>query len=330
MHPVNLSKKISVALIQQPPVFLNATESLSLAEQLIRDSARNGTEIIVFPETWFPGYPVWLDYSPKAGLWDHPPSKSLYRLLSENSLQIGNDHFIKLEDCAKKNNCLVVMGCHEKVGRTLFNTIFYFKADGTYDLHRKLMPTYTERLIWGNGDGSTLPVFDHQKIRIGGLICWEHWMPLARAAMHQQNEDVHIAQWPMVKELHQVASRSYAFEGQCYVLASGCTLTKNQMLSGLESICASVDDMLALELIHDIPVDGDDFVLRGGSCIIKPNSEFLIEPIFDRSELIFADLDLDLLTEGNLFLDTSGHYSRPDIFQLRVDTTVKSNVEFED
>lgn len=325
-----MSKKISVALIQHPPVFMNLGESVLKAIELVERAVSNGAELIVFPETWLPGYPVWLDYSPKAGVWDHPPAKTLFRLLFENSLVIGDTHFSTLQDSAKKNSCVIVMGCHEKVGRTLYNTIFYFKADGHYELHRKLMPTYTERLIWGYGDGSTLPVFEHNGTRIGGLICWEHWMPLGRAAMHQQNEDIHVAQWPMVKELHQIASRNYAFEGQCYILASGCTLTKNQMLSGIKSVCQTPEDKLALNLINEIPVDGNTFVLKGGSAVIKPDTNYLREPVLEKDELIFANLDLSVLSEGNLFLDTSGHYSRPDVFTLTVDSRPKQNVHFED
>lgn len=330
INPVILSKKISVAIVQQPPVFMNMKESVHLALQYVDECVRNGAEIIVFPETWLPGYPVWLDYSPGAGIWDHPPAKVLFRLLTENSLIIEDEYFVRLQESAKEHNCLIIIGCHEKVGRTLFNTMFYFKSDGTYDLHRKMMPTYTERLVWGYGDGSTLPVFEHKGTNIGGLICWEHWMPLGRAAMHQKNEEIHIAQWPMVKDLHQIASRSYAFEGQCFVMAAGCTLTKSQMISGIESVITNKNDRFALELIHEIPVDGNDYVLRGGSSIIKPSTDYLIQPVVNKIELIFADLDLNLLSEGNLFLDTAGHYSRPDIFQLRVDIRSKQNVEFED
>jgi predicted amidohydrolase len=329
INPVILSKKKSIAIIQQPPVYLNLAKSVDLAIEYVDECTKNGAEIIVFPETWLPGYPVWLDYSPNAGIWDHPPAKTIFRLLVQNSISINDEFFEHLLKAAQINDCLIVMGCHEKVGRTLYNTIFYFKADGSYDLHRKLMPTYTERLVWGQGDGSTLPVIGQNGVRIGGLICWEHWMPLGRAAMHQQNEDIHIAQWPMVKDLHQIASRNYAFEGQCFVLAAGCTLTKAGMLSGVESICNSEEDQQALVLIKDMPIEDDEFVLRGGSSVIKPNSEYLVEPILKRNELIYADLDLNQLSEGNLFLDTSGHYSRPDVFQLKVDTRVKQNVEFE-
>ena len=325
----NLNPFYSVAVVQHPPVFLNLSESIVLASKYIQEAASKGSKLIVFPETWLPGYPVWLDYAPNAGLWDHPPAKTLFKILFENSIVIGDDHFKNLQNAAIENNCLVVMGAHERLGRTLYNTIFYFKSDGSFDLHRKLMPTYTERLIWGMGDGSTLPVIEDDSIRIGGLVCWEHWMPMVRAAMHQLGEHVHIAQWPMVKDLHQIASRQYAFEAQCYVIAAGCTLTKGEMLNGINSAIKKDSDKAALELIESIPVKPDAFVLKGGSAIINPDTSYLKEPLQQENGIITAELDIAKLSEGNLFLDTNGHYSRPDIFQLTVDTRKKLNVHFE-
>lgn len=317
-----------IAVVQHPPVYLNLSKSIELATDFISEAASNKVSMVVFPETWLPGYPVWLDYAPNAGVWDHPPAKALFRLLVENSIEIEDEYFQRLSDSAVENNCLIVMGANERVGRTLYNTIFYFKPDGSFDMHRKLMPTYTERLVWGMGDGSTLPTIEHNKAKITGLICWEHWMPLARAATHQNGEHIHIAQWPMVKDLHQIASRQYAFEGQCYVIAAGCTLTKQQMIDGIISV--SGKDSPALELIKSIPAKANDFLLRGGSSVIKPNSEYQKEPLQDKSDIIYADLDLSVLSEGNLFIDTNGHYSRPDVFQLHVNTKDQQNVKFRD
>tara|TARA_R110002126_G_scaffold120282_4_gene261474 strand:+ start:1262 stop:2245 length:984 start_codon:yes stop_codon:yes gene_type:complete len=313
-----------IAVVQHPPVFLNLENSVDLAIQYIEEAGERDANMVVFPETWLPGYPVWLDYAPKAGVWDHAPAKALFRLLFENSIAINDQYFKALSNAAVEQNCLVVMGANERLGRTLYNTIFYFKPDGEFDLHRKLMPTYTERLVWGMGDGSTLPTIDDNGTKITGLICWEHWMPLARAAMHENGEHIHIAQWPMVKDLHQIASRQYAFEGQCYVIAAGCTLTKQQIIDGILSI--SDEKNPGLELIESIPVENDEFLLRGGSSIIKPDSEYLVDPLQEKNTVIYADLDLSLLSEGNLFIDTSGHYSRPDVFQLHVNTKNQQNV----
>lgn len=317
-----------IAIVQHPPVFLNLSESVQLGLKYVRDATANGARLIVFPETWLPGYPVWLDYAPKAGLWDFPPAKALFNILYRNSIEIGDSHFEAFQKVAEDEQCVVVMGAHEKVGRTLYNTIFYFLPDGTYQLHRKLMPTYTEKLIWGMGDGSTLSTVSDQEVQIGGLVCWEHWMPLTRAAMHQLGEHIHIAQWPMVKELHQTASKHYAFEAQCFVIAAGCTLTKQEMMAGLHSALQTKKDQVALELIESIPVELSEQLLTGGSAVIKPNSEYLVEPVYTTSTIIFTELDLSSIIEGNLFLDTNGHYSRPDIFQLTVDTKLKQNVVF--
>lgn len=324
-----LNSDYQIAVVQHPPIYLNLPESIKLAEDFISEASEHGARLIVFPETWLPGYPVWLDYAPNAGVWDYPPAKALFRILFQNSISIDDEYFKLLLNLAVEKECIIVMGAHEKVGRTLYNTIFYFQPDGSYNLHRKLMPTYTERLVWGMGDGSTLTTIKDEEISIGGLICWEHWMPLARAAMHQLGEHIHIAQWPMVKNLHQIASRQYAFEAQCFVITAGCTLTKQQMLDGLNSVIKTESDELALELIETIPVDNDTFVLRGGSSVIQPNIEYLIEPIQEKSMIIYASLDLSTLSEGNLFLDTNGHYSRPDVFHLSVDTRAKHNVSFE-
>jgi predicted amidohydrolase len=149
-------------------------------------------------------------------------------------------------------------------------------------------------------------------------------MPLARVATHENGEQIHIAQWPMVKDLHQIACRQYAFEGQCYVIAAGCTITKQQMIDGILS--SSDESNPAIQLIRSIPVKDDDFLLSGGSAVIKPNTEYLIDPVLESNTIIYADLDLSILSEGNLFIDTNGHYSRPDVFQLHVNTKNHQNV----
>lgn len=324
-----MDSNYQVAVVQHPPVFLNLNASIQRAKEYILEASSNDARLIVFPETWLPGYPVWLDYAPNAGVWNYPPAKTLFRLLVQNSISIKDSSFNILQDLAVKTDTIIVMGAHEKVGRTLYNTIFYFKPDNTFELHRKLMPTYTERLIWGMGDGSTLSTISDENVKIGGLICWEHWMPLARAAMHQLGEDIHVAQWPMVKDLHHIASRQYAFEAQCYVIAAGCSLTKKQMIDGVKSVLENDADEPALEMIKSIPIEDNEFVLKGGSAIINPDSSFLIEPLQKENGILYAALNMNIVNEGNLFLDTNGHYSRPDIFKLIVNTKQQINVTFE-
>jgi predicted amidohydrolase len=180
------------------------------------------------------------------------------------------------------------------------------------------MPTYTERMIWGVGDGSTLTVIDTPQGRIGGLICWEHWMPLLRAAMHEQQELVHVAQWPTVKEMNQVAVRQYAFEGQCFVVAAGSILARSQ------AICPGE----ANSLLDEMPGDPGKLLMRGGSGIIAPDGSYLAGPLFDEAGILTAEIRPSLAVQGRLLLDTCGHYSRPDIFRLAVNTEPRENAVF--
>ena len=219
----------TVAVVQDSPIFLDLAASVEKACRLINEAGATGAKLIVFPETWLPGYPVWLDEAPKAALWHHKPATLVFRRLFTNSPTIPGPETARLGQAAKEAGAVVVMGLHERDGGTLYNTMLYLGADGRIlGKHRKLVPTYTERLVWGRGDGSTLTVVDTDFGRLGGLVCWEHWMPLARAAMHQKEELIHVAQWPTVKEVHQVASRHYAFEGQCFVVAAGTVLRRKR------------------------------------------------------------------------------------------------------
>lgn len=315
-----------IALIQESPVFLNREASLVKALNLIATAAGSGAGIVIFPETWLPGYPVWLDFSPGAGLWDHPPAKALYRVLSENALEIPGPALEQLQQATRDCAVWVVMGAHEKAGGTLYNTIVYLSPEGNVRIHRKLMPTYTERLIWGRGDGSTLAVLETAHGRLGGLICWEHWMPLARAAMHAQRETLHIAQWPMVKELHQIASRHYAFEGQCFVAAAGCVLSKKAVLEGFCSQYRT--DHPAYELLAGMPGDGSELLLHGGSAIIGPDAEYVTAPLYGKAAIIYGEIDPGKISEGHLALDTDGHYARPDVFELRINDAPQRSVRF--
>ncbi len=316
-------KNVKVALIQEPPVFLNLKETLAKVEKVAVECAENDAKIIVFPETWLPGYPIWLDDAPKAGFWDYPPAKRLYQYLSENSLELDSIEFEKLQKIARKTQSYIVIGIHERDGGTLYNTTVYFEPNGNYKTHRKLMPTYTERLVWGFGDGSTLNVLDTPYGILGGLICWEHWMPLARAAMHSKHEVIHTAQYPTVHERHQIASRQYAFEGQCFVLASGCVLSKKDALEGFESL--ETDDKEVFELLESMR---NDKLQRGGSAVISPDISYVVEPVFDNSETVYGELDLDVAKQMRLLLDTDGHYSRPDVFELHVNDKQNKNVIF--
>ena len=316
-----------VAIIQHAPVFLNLEESLAKACALIEEAASGGASVIAFPETWLPGYPVWLDYAPQAALWDYGPAKALYRRLVENSMTIPGEHLERLLDVARRTGAYLVMGAHERRGGTLYNTMIDIDAKGRdFQIHRKLVPTYTERLVWGGGDGSTLGVLPSEFGNLGGLICWEHWMPLARAAMHAQGEILHIAQWPAAKELHQLASRHYAFEGQCFVLAAGSALSRGDILAGYYSRGQPGDE--AAELLEEIPGEEADLILGGGSAVIGPDSHYVQGPVLDTACILYAEICPQRITEGHLALDTQGHYSRPDVFHLVVNDQPQVNVSF--
>ena len=318
---------IRAAVIQHPPVFLNLEDSLERAEALVAEAARGGAGIVAFPETWLPGYPVWLDEAPEAAVWGNEGAKALYQLLTGQSIEIPGAAFERLRAMAGAHKVDLVMGAHERMGGTLYNTMLFLAADGErWAVHRKLMPTYTERLIWGQGDGSTLAVLDREAGPLGGLICWEHWMPLARAAMHARRELVHVAQWPAVSELHQLASRTYAFEGQCFVLAAGCVLSREDVLGGLAR--GGITHGAAFDMLTSMPGGPGNLYKHGGSAIIAPDASYLVSPVYDEPAILFADLDPALVTCGHLVMDTSGHYARPDVFRLEVDTRPKSGVTF--
>lgn len=321
-----MNDHVRVAIVQHAPVFLNLEQSLRKAGDLVDEAAGQGAELIVFPETWLPGYPVWLDASPGAALWDHPPAKALYRLLAENAVTLPGPHLDGLLDMASGAEVYLVIGAHERRGGTLYNTLIILDRDGqSYRIHRKLMPTYTERLIWGRGDGSTMEALRTSYGKLGGLICWEHWMPLARAAMHAKQEAIHVAQWPWVRELHQIASRHYAFEGQCFVLAAGSVLTKGEVLGGYRSLNVESE---ALEILEGIPGDGDAWIMRGGSAVIGPDAAYVAGPVYEEACTLLADVPLDRIAEGHLSLDTDGHYARPDVFHLEVNDSPRPRVSF--
>jgi nitrilase len=302
---------VKVAAIQAAPVYLEIERSLSKALSLINEAAASGARLIVFPETWLPGYPAWLDCCRDVALWDHEPTKKVFARLMENSVVVPGPVREALGAAAREHNVVLNISVHERViegaGRgTLYNTMLTFGSDGELlNHHRKIMPTYTERLIWGQGDGSSLRSVKTGIGRIGGLICWEHWMPLARQVLHQSGEDIHIAAWPQVKEMNLIASRHYAFEGRCFVIACGAVMRASELPAELEPI----------ESLKQRP---DSFVLNGGSAIIAPDGSILGGPVFEEEVILTADLDLSRIAEESLALDVSGHYTRPDIFELKL------------
>jgi nitrilase len=307
---------VKVAAIQAAPVHLDLDRSLSQALSLIEKAASLGAKLVAFPETFLPGYPAWLDCCRDVALWDHEPTKRVFARLMDNSVVVPGPITDALGSAARENNLVLNISCHERViegpGRgTLYNTMLTFGQDGALlNAHRKIMPTYTERMIWGQGDGSSLNSVTTGIGRIGGLICWEHWMPLARQALHSSGEDIHIAAWPQVKEMNLVASRHYAFEGRCFVIACGAIMRASDLPQELEPV-------------ESLKQNPDDLVLNGGSAIIGPDGSILAGPVFNEEVILTADIDLGRIAEESLALDVTGHYSRSDIFDFKLKSTIE-------
>jgi predicted amidohydrolase len=299
-----------VAAVVQAEVAADVASCLELTREKALEAASSGAELIVFPETWIPGYPAWLDSCRDAALWDHGPVKAIFARIVENSIAIPGPAFDKLAQIARDAAATLVVGISERVERgagrgTLYNSLVTIGPDGRLlNHHRKLMPTYTERLIWGAGDVEGLRAVDTPAGRVSALVCWEHWMPLARQALHESGEDLHVAVWPTVHDLHQVASRQYAFEGRCFVLASGAMMRASALPPELDP--------------HpDRVTGGDEWVLRGGSAIIGPDGKYVVDPVYDEPRLLLAELDLGRLSEERMTLDVTGHYHRPEMFEFK-------------
>ncbi len=302
---------VSVAIIQSSPVFLDLEASVAKTIALAEEAARKGAGVITFGETWLPGYPAWLDYCSDVALWDHAPSKEVFAKLRQNSVTVPGQETDRLAQFAGDHKLTLVIGVNERVATgpgngTLYNSLLTFTPEGVLaNHHRKLVPTYTERLVWGQGDGGGLKSVATPAGRVGGLICWEHWMPLARQALHNAGEDIHVAVWPMVHEMHQIASRHYAFEARCFVLAAGLVMRAKDLPAELRAT-------------SEIGANPEAFVLRGGSAIIGPDGKYVVEPVYEKDTIITAELDLNAVDREKMTLDVSGHYSRPDIFDFRM------------
>ena len=295
-----------VAAVQAAPALLDLSASLDRLETWTGRAAGEGAQLVAFGETWLTGYPAWLEESPEAALWGHPGARAVFQRLVENSVEVPGPAADRMARLAREHGVTLVVGVHERAGRTLYNTQLTFAPDGSLARrHRKLMPTYHERMVWGQGDGAALAAVTVNGARVGSLVCWEHWMPLARQALHDSGEEIHVAGWPGVHEMHQVASRSYAFEGRCFVLAVGSILRVGDMPAELPPRPERGRDPQA-------------FLIRGGSAIIAPNGRYLAGPVYDEETVLVADCDLSEITRESLTLDVSGHYSRPDVFEFRI------------
>jgi predicted amidohydrolase len=301
---------VHVAVVQSEPA-QSLEEGLQRTEALVREAARSGATLVAFPETWLPGYPAWLDVCRDVALWDHEPVKATFARYAHGSVDVTGESGQLLRRIAERHGVTLVVGVSERVsagpGRgTLYNSLLVIDSNGRLlNHHRKLVPTYTERMVWGNGDADGLTAVDTGAGRVGGLVCWEHWMPLARQALHDSGEDIHVAVWPTVHDRHQLASRYYAFEGRCFVLAAGSVMRATSLPPELDVDRTKLATASAL-------------VLRGGSAIIGPDGDYVVPPLWDRPGILVAELDLERVRRESMTLDVSGHYSRPDCLSMTV------------
>jgi nitrilase len=305
--------KFRAAAIQAAPVFLDLDASIDKAIGLIAEAAGKGAQLIAFPETFLPGYPwfIWLD-SPAWGM-------QFIQRYHDNSLVYGSAQADRLAQAAKDNAITVVMGHSEKQGGSLYMGQWIIGADGeTIAQRRKLKPTHVERTVFGEGDGSDLAVHDTPLGRLGALCCWEHLQPLSKYAMYAQNEQVHIAAWPSFSlyrggayalgpEVNNAASRIYAVEGSCFVLAPCATVSKEMVAM----LCG--DDPMKRQLL----LEGGGF-----TAIYAPDGQLMHEPLPEGTEgIVYADLDLGMISLAKAAADPAGHYARPDVTRLLLDRT---------
>lgn len=306
-----MNQKVNIGIVQAAPEYLNVNKSLEKVESLLKEASDQGAQLVSFGETWFTGYPAWIDYCDEYAKWDFKPTKEVFAKTYANSLDVNGPEVAQIGKWARAYNLTIVMGINEKVSSgpgngTIYNSLLTWNEQGELvNHHRKLMPTHTERLLYGQGDGAGLKAVETAAGRIGGLICWEHWMPLTRQTMHNSGEHIHIAVWPKVHEMLQIATRSYAFEGRCFAV-------------GVGQIMRVKDIPEELSLPEELKNKPDHMLLNGGSCIVGPDGHYVLEPIWDKEGVFTAEVDLSKCYEEKMALDVTGHYQRNDVFQLDV------------
>ncbi len=298
--------RFTAAAVQAAPVFMDRDATVEKACELISEAARAGARLIVFPETWIPGYPFWHTSQ-------NVFSAQNFAHLWKNSVEIPSPTTDRLCKAAKEARAHVVIGINERdvdTRGTLYNALVYLSPQGSVlHRHRKLVPTFTERTIWGFGDGSDLQVVETPLGRLAGLICWEHEMTLTKYALYAQGEQVHCAVWPaytMQNDHIDFGTRQYAFEGACFVV-SACGIAAGKLPKQF---------------------GGHAIEANGGTAIIGPNGKYLAGPIYDKEEILYAEIDIEAAIREKHSRDVGGHYARPDVFRLVVNTERKPPLTF--
>ena len=298
-----MKQKVKVAVIQAGSRLFDTEATLHKFEQLMLGAARQGAELAVFPEAFIGGYPKGMDFGARVGQRSDEGREWFARYYRQ-SIPIPGPETERMGEIARGCGLHVVSGVIERDGGTLYCSVVYIGADGKLlGTHRKVMPTAMERLIWGFGDGSTLDAIDTQLGTLGAAICWENYMPQLRLAMFAQNVELYCAPTVDDRESWQPTMRHVAMEGRCFVLAACQYLTRP-------------------DCPDDYPVDEHTFpegtLIRGGSVIVDPMGQVLAGPVYDREEILLAELDAEAIIRGKFDLDVAGHYARPEIFKLKI------------
>ncbi len=303
--------ELKIAIAQLAPVWLNKNQTIEKAEQAMRDAAKEKVDLIVFGEGFLPGYPFWLALSDGAK-WELQINKSLHAHYAMNAIQIESGDLDGICLLAKELEIAVYLGIIERAadrgGHSLYCSLVYIDQKGEIQsVHRKLQPTYDERLTWAPGDGNGLRVHDLNGFTLGGLNCWENWMPLPRAALYAQGENLHIAVWPGGLHNTKDITRFIARESRSYVVSASSLMRKEDFPK---------DTPYYDDLMEKAPA----ILADGGSAIAGPNGEWLVEPIVHKEGLIYSEIELKRVFEERQNFDPVGHYSRPDVTKLTLNT----------
>jgi len=315
------SKRLTVGIAQIAPVWLDREKTLDKMVEHAAAAAGAGCDLVVFGEALLPGYPFWIEHTDGAR-FNSPVQKEMHAHYMHNAVQIEAGHLDRLCSAAGQQQTAVVLGCIERAkdrgSHSIYASLVYIDPRGVIQsVHRKLMPTYEERLTWAPGDGHGLRVHALGPFTVGGLNCWENWMPLARAALYGQGEDLHIAIWPGGIHNTRDITRFIAREARSFVISASGLMRKQDFPEDtphLETILKNCPDMLA----------------NGGSCIAGPDGEWIVEPVVGEEKLIKATLEFQSILEERQNFDPSGHYSRPDVTQLTVNRQRQSTIKIDD
>ena len=302
-----MGKAFKAAVIQGSPALFDKKKTLKKMNAYVQSAAKKKAKLILFPEAFIPAYPWGLSFGTKLG-GRTPEGRRTWRRYVENAVEIPSSDIVAIGKMAANAKAFVAVGVIEKDTKsqgTVYCTLLYFGPDGKYlGKHRKLKPTAGERIIWGEGDGTTLTALDTKLGRIGGLICWENYMPLARMAMYNKGVQIYLAPTADHRESWIATMQHIACEGRTYVLGCNQFVTKDMYPKDLE--------------IGDDLKDSPKTLCRGGSVIVDPMGKIISGPLWDREGILFADIDPDKTTEGKMDFDVAGHYSRNDVFTYSV------------